>query len=97
MKTGLEIASDLESEWERMSFIEKCFALRTCPECGERLKAFHEPSPRLSCSSKKCSYMVHVGISDDNREVYQKWAKVTTSMTTPPKIIPPLKRTSFKR
>jgi len=94
MKTGLEIASDLEKQWEDMSFIEKCMAIRKCPECGERLLVFQQPSLRLSCSSKKCHYMLHVEISDDNREVYQKWAKVTTSMTIPP-TLHPLKKTSF--
>ena len=94
MKTGLEIASDLESTWEYMSYIEKCMALRACPECGERLEVFERPSRRLRCSSRKCSYMVHVEISDDNREVYKKYVPITRSMTNPPFS---LKKTSFRR
>jgi ssDNA-binding Zn-finger/Zn-ribbon topoisomerase 1 len=91
MKTGLEIASDLED----MSYIERCMALRKCPECGHRLQVFQQPSSRLSCSSKKCGYMIHVEVDEHNREIYKKWATVSATMTTPP--VFPLKQTSFKR
>ena len=96
MKSGLEIASDLEKQWEEMSFIERCMATRTCPECGDRLQVFQQPSSRLSCSNRSCGYMIHVEVSEDNREVYKKWATISATMTTRP-MSHPLKKTSFKR
>ena len=81
-KVHKNVRTNIENKWEHMGYFNKCFAMRICPECGEKLIAtlFNSGLNRIPQLKLECTGRFNYSDFDDLSKAKMACGFVTTAI-----------------